>query len=193
MNVRARLDQRWRTEIDTLAELASRSGGRLRLRSASTTCVQLKMQCISAFVKDGEDRPAVYSAWHSLSMSRGDAWPAIPIEATHHAPTGIWHPNIAMPSGVVGPDEPVAAMQQLLSALRPGVICYGDARPETRLVDVTLHIYNMLGYRFGAFSRAGEHLNLAAVVWANEALRANPTFFPLERRPLIAATSGGVL
>jgi len=191
MSVQDRLDRRWQAEIGTLAELASRSGGRLCLRSASAIRVQLEMECISAFLLRGEDRPAVYCAWHRVSLARCAGWPAIPVEAAHDAPAGIWHPNIAMPSGAMEPDQPVAAMQQLLGALKPGVMCYGEAGPETRLVDVVLHIYNMLGFRYGAFSRSGEHLNLAALAWVNEALRADPSFFPLERRSLVARCPGG--
>lgn len=191
MTVQVRLDQRWQTEVGTLDELASRSGGRLRLRSVSSVRVQIEMECISAFLRPGEGQPMVCNTWHRISLSRSTGWPALSVQATHDAPAGIWHPNIALVPGAVESDQPVVAIQQLLGALQPGVICYGQAGPETRLVDIALHIYNMLGYRFGAYARADEHLNALAVVWVNEMLQANAAFFPLERRPLVARPRGG--
>jgi hypothetical protein len=184
-----RLDQRWRSEIEEVGHLASRSGGRLRVLLASTAHVEIELSCISAF-RAGDGEPSIAHAMHRIALARPDGWPAVPVQAIHLHPPGIFHPNIAPAyAGGAPPADQVAAVQRLLGIFCAGAICYGgQATPATRLADVITQCHAMLGFRFvSAFSQQGEHLNVEAVRWAHEMLLRKR--FPLEKRPLVGGYS----
>ena len=183
MNIPDRLERRWLSETAELRALAHRSCHRLVVEEATATQVWLGLSCTSAF-RVGPGDPTVAHAVHRLALFRPDTWPGTPVQAVHQHPIGIFHPNIA-PAVVdaASPADRIVAMQRLFGLFCRGVICYGQASPTTRLVDVVVQIYNMLGFRFGTFAQSGEHLNLEAGRWAQEMARAHR--FPLERRPLI--------
>jgi hypothetical protein len=183
MNMEQRLDARWQAEIQQLGELAARTGGRLQLGSTGLAQgVTLQMECVSAFRQDGP-APAIRQAWHSIELLRREGWPALPVTALYVGPPGIFHPNILAGAGDIFTADPVAALQQFYGTLLPGMMCYGHAWPGMRLVDVVGMLYNMLGYRFGAFARQGEHFNIEAIRWVQEKIQ-DPAYFPLERRAL---------
>ncbi len=189
MNITERLDQRWRAEIHELEDLAARSHGRLSIRSATGSSVRLELECIAAFHHGSlTDAPKIGVANHQIKLVRAENWPAEQVSALHEGPPGIWHPNILGGLNASLSEQPVVAMQQIAGALHPGLICYGSARPGLRLVDIVQQIYNILGYRYGAYARRHEHLNLPALQWVNQMLATDPAFFPLERRPLITKT-----
>lgn len=183
MTVQQRLDARWQAELQQLGELAARTGGRLRVGSADPArMINLEMECVSAFRQDGQ-APAIRQAWHNIDLQRREGWPALPVTALYGGPPGIFHPNILAAADAALAADPIAALQQFFGALLPGMMCYGHAWPGMRLVDVVGMLYNMLGYRFGAFARQGEHFNIEAIRWVQEKIQ-DPAYFPLERRAL---------
>lgn len=184
VTVQTRLDQRWWSEVAEVRSLAGRSDGRLRLLTATIARVQVEMSCISAF-RQGAQEPTVAHAAHRIALLRLDTWPASPVQAVHEHPSGVFHPNIAPEfDGGASPTDQIANVQRLLGLFCAGAICYGQASPSTRLVDVIGQIYNMIGFRFQAFARSGEHLNIEAGRWAQGMMRDNR--LPLEKRPLVA-------
>jgi hypothetical protein len=195
MTVYERLDRRWHEEILGLEEMAAGSDGRLRIESATSISVRINIACRSAF-KNGDSPVEICDCRHSIRLFRNESWPAIPVAAVHISPKGIWHPNILAPhdARLSGQGDPVVAALEMVSSLGiGGAICWGyGRRPQLALSDIVQHLYNIVGYRFNAFSRSGSHLNPASVRWVNERLQQDPSFFPLERRPLLPGGAGNL-
>jgi hypothetical protein len=184
LDPRARLEKRWRAETDEVAALAARTGGRLAVTAATGVELAVELECVSAFNDRGA--VAVRPARHDITLLRPAAtWPAEPVFAIHTGPRGIWHPNI-LPAAP--PPAPAHSIAAAIFALGQGAICYGHAGPQMRLAQIILHLYNLLGYRHGAFATTGEHLNLDCLPWVQAQLAAGR--FPLERRPLVEVEHG---
>ena len=187
MNVQQRLDYRWQLHEEDLCKLAARSEGRLHIVSATCTKVEVELACISAFRNEDASEPEVRHDNHRILLLRPRDWPALPVRAYHLSPPGIFHPNIVTTTADMPVlQERITVLQQLLGLFQPGAICYGHSWPGMGLTDLVVQIDNMLLYRFGAFSQAGEHLNIDAIRWVQEMLAHDPSFFPLEHRPLVA-------
>ncbi len=169
--------------------MEDRSQYRLLVGYSGLTFVELLFFSKSAFWGDAADTPDIRSVQHRVILTRPEAWPSVQVHARHISPPSVFHPNILSLSGRPV-DDPINAAQQFFGIFNPGTICYGQAGPGIRLADIAGMIYNMLGYRFGAYSLKYEHFNISAIRWAQK-MEKVPGFFPLERSALLGIEKAG--
>lgn len=136
-----------------------------------------RYSCCSPILRSGTE-PVIETLDHVVDLVRPPAWPSEPVLLIHRQPVGVLHPNIRYPT----PTDPTP-----LRHFARGAICYASrVSPRFRIAALAEHVYDMLGYRFGKYSRSlADCLSPAAVRWVNEVLATNPELLPTERRPFI--------
>lgn len=170
--------KRWQMEVGELEELETRTGGKFRFRQTPIG-LQIVLTCRSPVARGSDvGDPAFEDCQHVVDLLRPPHWPAQSPILIHRLPKGVLHPNIYYPAG----SEP-----GLQPGLPRGWTCYTDRpSPQQRLAIIVEQVYDMLGYRFGKYSRSlADCLNPNAVRWVNRVLAENPEWLPTERRPFI--------
>ncbi len=172
------MDRRWARELAELDDVAARSGGRFRY-VATPHGLRLFLTCRSP-IADDAGAPVVEEVEHEVELLRPERWPAVPLTLFHRRPAGLVHPNVFRP----GPDLPA-----LLRGLPSGLVCYAQRHMSAlRLATLVEHLYDMLGYRHGRYTRdLADCLAPEAVRWVNRVVADDPSTLPTERRPLVAA------
>lgn len=174
------IDERWAKEIDELADLVSRCGGRFQF-GARPDGVLVRLICRSPLRVEGGE-PEIREVEHELLIVRPSNWPASPPHVLHRSPRTLVHGNVLYPEP--GERTPLFAPR--------GLVCWTHRwSPSIRLTNVVLAIYDILTYRMGRFATdASDCLSRSSVVWANEALARDPDVFPTDERPLIVSGNG---
>jgi hypothetical protein len=170
---------RWSTEVQDLRALKERAGGRFDFAETAAG-VRCEMEVRAPLrAPDGEIEIAVNR--HPIELRRTEHWPAEPPVAIHQRPDLIWHPNILSQARQEGP---LTSPRDVGLWLFRGAICYrGRSSVQPRLVDIVTQIYEMLGFRWGRYSRLTTDVwNVEAVRWVTWADARG--LLPTETRPL---------
>ena len=166
-------------EFRELEQLQARTGGRFRLEIVPDGPLRLHVTCRSPIRQAGGD-VVIESVEHEIDLVLPSHWPAEPPILLHRRPPGVFHPNIAPDIGTMA-----QGLQGIMRA-PAGYVCYAHhVSPGTRLTAIVEQLYNMLGFRHGAFSRdLADCLSPPAVQWVNHTLAHAPGVLPTERSPL---------
>ncbi len=177
---------RWEKELGELEELARRANGKLSFETKPDG-LRLQLSCRSPVARAGRE-PLIGVCEHVIDILRPDAWPVERLLVFHRRPVDILHPNVFYPTEDDTPDS----VPEWWQRLGRGVVCYTDRpAPQLRLADIVEQLYDMLGYRFGRYSRElRDCLSPPAVRWVNRVLAETPELIPTEQRALVERGRG---
>lgn len=172
---------RWYHDLDDLQAL--QTGGKFSFE-VTLGGVRLFYNCRSPVLRSDALQPVIEQLDHLIDVLRTEGWPAEPLTLMHRQPVGVLHPNIYFPR----PDD-----TNPIRHFGRGLICYSaHASAGLRLATLAEHVYDMLGYRFGRYSRSlSDCLSPTAVRWVNQVLATTPELLPTERRPFIERPNPG--
>lgn len=181
-------EARWQQELHDLAALVPRTDGKFEFETILGG-VRLYLHCRSPVRQ--EDGEVVIAEWrHVIDLLRPPQWPARRPLLRHREPVGVLHPNIFYPTS----EETVGQVPDWWQLGR-GIICYSQSQipaVQLRLVHIVETVWDMLGYRWGKYSRSRNHcLAPTAVRWLNNTLASSPELIPTERRPLVGRPAEG--
>jgi hypothetical protein len=173
-------------EIQELAQLQARTGGKFVLEIVPEGPLRLHITCRSPLRQAGGE-VTIETAEHEIDLILPRSWPAEPPVLLHRRPAGVVHPNILSDVQTTTRSRPA-----VIRALAQGYVCYGhQASPSTHLTAIVEQLYNMLGFRHGAYSHSlADCLSPTAVQWVNRTLSHSPGELPTERHPFIVRQEG---